>query len=163
MTNRSRSRRARGEGAETRLSGAAGLISPRPERTDLRIGAKALVRSGGRVLLVKERRTDGSCFWSLPGGGIKADESLPECLRREIREEVQCRSTVNDVVGACTYRHTSRPATSVYVVFETSLETEPEPNPNEAVVECAWFDPTDLPALTLDPMKGVVADVLSGV
>lgn len=163
MTNRALLQRSGGERAEQRTSGVFGSATePPPAHPELRLGAKALVRSGGRVLLVRERRVDGSMFWSLPGGGLEADESLPECLRREISEEIQCRSTVKGVVGSCTYCHTSRPTTTVYVVFETVLETEPEPNPGEAIVECAWVDPTDLPMPTLDPMKDVVKDATSG-
>lgn len=122
----------------------------------LRVGAKGLVTAHGRVLLIKERRADGSSFWTIPGGGIEADESLPECLRREIEEEIRCRSTVGDVVDAYVYPHTTRPTTTVYTIFDVTLHADPDPNPNERIVECAWWEPADLPPTTLDPVRHVV-------
>ncbi|MGV9263388.1 NUDIX domain-containing protein [Kitasatospora sp. NPDC003701] len=47
-----------------------------------------LVRSGDRILLVREVVADGGPLaWSLPGGGVKAGELIHEALRRELREE----------------------------------------------------------------------------
>jgi 8-oxo-dGTP diphosphatase len=123
------------------------------ERRELRLGAKALVTDRDRVLLVKERRADGSTFWSLPGGGVEPGETLSTCLRREIREEIRCPSTVGERVGRCVYQHTSRPATTVYAVFGATIEAEPEPDPAERVVDHAWLSPTDLRPTTLAPVE----------
>jgi 8-oxo-dGTP diphosphatase len=127
---------------------------------DLRRGAKALITSGDRVLLIKERRNDGSSFWSLPGGGVECDESVPECLRREIVEEIRCQPSVGEPIDACVYCHTNRPVATVYTVFEASLETEPDPNPAEGIVDHDWWVPTELPATTLPPIATVVADAV---
>ncbi len=125
-------------------------------RRELRAGAKALVTDRDRVLLVKERHGDGSTFWTLPGGGVESGESYAACLRRELREEIRCPANVGERVGHCVYRHTSRPATTVYAVFEASLGSAPEPNPRERVLDHAWRAPTDLPPATLDPVEGFV-------
>ncbi|WP_311173554.1 NUDIX domain-containing protein [Halobellus ordinarius] len=127
---------------------------------ELRRGAKALVTSRGRALLVKERRSDGSSFWSLPGGGVERDESTQECLKREIVEEIRCWSSVGSAVDSCIYCHTNRPAATVYTVFEVTLETNPEPNPTEGIVDHAWRRPTDLPTTTLLPIAKVVANAV---
>jgi len=42
----------------------------------LREGAKALAVRNGHVLLIKERHTDGSVFWTLPGGGKQSGQLL---------------------------------------------------------------------------------------
>ncbi|MFC6873685.1 NUDIX hydrolase [Halobellus marinus] len=131
-----------------------------PVNHELRRGAKALVTSRGRALLIKERRSDGSSFWSLPGGGVECDESRQECLRREIVEEIRCRSRIGSSVGSCIYCHMTRPVATVYTVFEVTLETEPEPNPAEGIVDYAWRRPTDLPTTTLTPIAKVVSDTL---
>ncbi|MEZ3167356.1 NUDIX domain-containing protein [Halorubrum ejinorense] len=127
-----------------------------PERRALRFGAKALVTSDGRVLLIKERHEDGSPFWTLPGGGVESGESFTACLDREIREEIRCRASVGERVGGCVYHHTSRPATTVYAVFDASLRSEPEPNPAESILDYAWLEPTDLLSTTLDPVRRFV-------
>ncbi len=40
-----------------------------------RTGAKALVTSAAKVLLVRERHADGQPFWTLPGGGVHSHEA----------------------------------------------------------------------------------------
>jgi 8-oxo-dGTP diphosphatase len=124
----------------------------------LRVGAKALITSTEGVLLIKERRADGSSFWTIPGGGVEANESLPECLRRELEEEIRCRSTVGDVIDTYVYAHTTRHTTTVYTIFEASLHTDPAPNRDERIVDCAWVEPTNLPSTTLAPVRAVVED-----
>lgn len=124
----------------------------------LRFGTKALVRSRGRVLLVRERRQDGSTFWTLPGGGTKQGETLRASLKREVYEEICSDCSLGALVDRCRYDHTTRPdTTTVYSVFEATLVSEPVPDPGERVVECGWFDPADAPSGTLAPIERVLA------
>lgn len=132
------------------------------ERRELRIGAKALITDHDRVLLIKERHGDGSTFWTLPGGGVERGESFQECLRREIEEEIRCRATVGETVGRYVYHHTSRPTTTVYVIFDATLRSEPEPNRTERILDYAWLEPTDLRSTTLDPVEHFVERSVAG-
>jgi len=125
-----------------------------------RRGAKALVRSGSRVLLVRERHVDGSVFWTLPGGGVDQSESLREGLRRELMEELGCRSVVTDARGSFQYAHRSAPGTvSTYTVYETWLTDEPTPDRREGVTDYDWVDPADPPVGTLSGVVGLLAKV----
>jgi len=127
------------------------------ESLTVRAGAKAFVSDGSRVLLVKEHRDDGSSFWSLPGGGVEPGESLRAAVRRELAEEIQCHSTVGDLVTRCLYRHTSLPNTiTLYSVFTARPVTKPEVNCEEGVLACRWCDPADPPPGLLDPFRQVV-------
>lgn len=132
------------------------------EQRDLRIGAKALVTDHDRVLLIKERHGDGSTFWTLPGGGVERGESFPECLRREIEEEIRCRATIGETAGRYVYHHTSQPTTTVYVIFDVTLWSEPEPNRTERILDYAWLEPTDLRSTTLDPVERFVERSVAG-
>jgi len=53
----------------------------------------ALILSGDGVLLVQNRRRNGSHDWTPPGGVIDAGESLIEGLTREVAEETGLRVT----------------------------------------------------------------------
>ena len=55
----------------------------------VRVAARALVVDpDDRVLLVRFVNPDtGAEFWTTPGGGVEADESLEDAVRRELREE----------------------------------------------------------------------------
>ncbi|MEF8802485.1 MAG: NUDIX domain-containing protein [Halolamina sp.] len=132
------------------------------DQRELRIGAKALITDHGRVLLVKERHGDGSTFWTLPGGGVERGESFSECLRRELEEEIRCGATIGDTVGRYVYRHTSRPTTTVYAIFEATLRSEPEPNRAECILDYAWLEPTDLLSTTLDPVEHFIERSVAG-
>lgn len=118
-----------------------------------RPGVKALVTACGCVLLLQERRSEDPSFWTIPGGGVEPGESLTECLRRELQEELQCAVTVGDLLGACAYSHLTCPTTSVYTVFDVTLLSEPDANPEEGIVEYAWFPLDNLPPSTLDPIQ----------
>jgi 8-oxo-dGTP diphosphatase len=125
----------------------------------LRIGAKALVTAGNRVLLVEERHGDGSSFWTLPGGGAEHGESLPEALRRECYEELRCRCTVGAPLAACVYRHRTDPRLTAYTVFEATLRDTPEPNAAEGILDYAWRRPDALADRTLGPFQELITDV----
>jgi 8-oxo-dGTP diphosphatase len=51
-----------------------------------RIGARAVVVAGGRILLEKYER-DGEVLYLFPGGGHEPGETMAETARREVLEE----------------------------------------------------------------------------
>ncbi|WP_084383741.1 NUDIX hydrolase [Halalkalicoccus paucihalophilus] len=135
------------------LSVGEGLPA-QPTSLQIRRGTKALVSTADRVLLVKEQYTDGSLFWTLPGGGVKTNESLVDCLTREIVEELGCRPVINEPVTTVWYAHSSKQKMfSVYTVFECSLLSIPAPNKKEGILEYQWMSPTALPPSTLPQIR----------
>lgn len=63
-----------------------------------RLGSAAVIfDQRGRVLLV--RHSYGRRNWELPGGGRKANESVEETVRREVREEVGIDVVVERLCG----------------------------------------------------------------
>lgn len=56
------------------------------ERPTVRVGV--LLVAGGRLLLVQQARGDEK-YWLLPGGGLAIGETLADCARRELREELR--------------------------------------------------------------------------
>ena len=49
--------------------------------------AGGLIEHDGRLLLVQNRRRDGSTDWTTPGGVVDPGEEILEALSREVREE----------------------------------------------------------------------------
>lgn len=141
---------------------APGSRRPAAERVGVapwtrRTGAKALVWSGDDVLLIEERRRDGTTFWTLPGGGIAPSESLLAGLRRELAEELGCRLGDVTPVGTCRYRHTSSPAlVTHYWLFRAEMLGSPACNPAEGIVALDWVHPEALPDRTLEPFGQVI-------
>jgi len=53
----------------------------------LRVRVGVVVMQEGKVLLVRQHLSQGQEFWIVPGGGLKKNEGLLDCARREIAEE----------------------------------------------------------------------------
>jgi ADP-ribose pyrophosphatase YjhB (NUDIX family) len=63
----------------------------------VRISAKAVVVDGGRILLLRHEDDDGD-WYSLPGGGQRHGETLPEAVERECLEETGLRIRAERIV-----------------------------------------------------------------
>ena len=70
-----------------------------PER-DPRLAVRALILVEGRLLLVNAYPDPGNDLWCAPGGGVMPHVSLPDNLRREIREETGLEIEVGGIAGA---------------------------------------------------------------
>lgn len=125
-----------------------------------RVGVLVVVRRpDGRVLLVDQPYVSG---WSLPGGDLKAGESVRDCGVRELREELGLDVRVPEPVLAAQRTHDR------WVTFVTSVDvperlaaslgpTSPE------LTRTGWFAPDSLPDLHGDavaPLRlaGVLPD-----
>lgn len=51
-----------------------------------RIRVSAILRREEKILLIRQEKPERE-YWLLPGGGVKAGESLVDALRRELSEE----------------------------------------------------------------------------
>ncbi len=63
--------------------------TPKPKTPHFDVTAAVIRREDGRILIA-QRPADGMLggLWEFPGGKREPGESLPECLRREIQEEL---------------------------------------------------------------------------
>lgn len=123
----------------------------------LRRGVKAFVTGSERVLLQRERHRDGSAFWTLPGGGMRSEETATQALRRELREELQCGAVIGSAVGQFPYAHLSRSdVLSLYTVYECTVLDRPLPNRTDGVDACRWVQPNDLPAGTIPQVRSML-------
>jgi 8-oxo-dGTP pyrophosphatase MutT (NUDIX family) len=58
----------------------------------------AIVR-GSEILLIRHREhADGRSYWVLPGGGMEANETEIDCVRREVFEETNLDVSVADLL-----------------------------------------------------------------
>jgi len=79
-------------------------------------------------------------MWEFPGGKQQPDETLPEALAREIREELATTIAVGEPVGE--YRHAYTHFKVTLTAFNCRL-TGGEPQALEAS-ELAWVKPAEL-------------------
>jgi ADP-ribose pyrophosphatase YjhB (NUDIX family) len=119
-----------------------------------RVGAYALVRDAGRVLLCRmsaTTRTPGR--WTLPGGGLRHGEDPEDAVLRELAEETGLHGVVAGLVGvhSNTYRTGNGGSIHgvrlIYLVADIAGEMRAESA--ESTDGAAWLLTSDIPALDL--------------
>ena len=88
--------------------------------------AAAVIERDGRFLVT--RRPQGAHLeglWEFPGGKCDAGESLADCLRRELIEELNTDAVVGDEIFAITHDYPERSVTLHF--FACSLTRDPQP------------------------------------
>ena len=67
-----------------------------------RISVRAIVLDEDRLLCVRQTPANNpnaeNSYWNVPGGGLKEGESLTDCLRREIFEELGVKSEIGSLM-----------------------------------------------------------------
>lgn len=61
-----------------------------------RISARAIIHSNGKFLLTRLKQYP--TFWCLPGGGLEDGESIVDCLKRELVEELNVEPDVGELL-----------------------------------------------------------------
>lgn len=83
------------------------LRSPRRQTPHYDVAAAVIRREDGRILIT-QRPPNGLLggLWEFPGGKRRADETLQDCLRREIREELGMEIAVGAPIAVVKHAYT---------------------------------------------------------
>ena len=107
-----------------------------------------LVWDGARVLIT--RRPPGTHmagFWEFPGGKKEKGESLEQCLKRELAEELAVEVEVGDKLGQVEYEYEDR-VVELHVFNCTIVKGRPVPSESQ---EVCWVSPGQLDRYTFPP------------
>ena len=127
-----------------------------PGRTDVVIG---IVTRAGKVLICQ--RPDGKAFagyWEFPGGKREPEETVEECLRRELREELAI--GVTPVRALATVDHDyPRGRIRLHPYVCTHDEWEPQLLACQGVL---WVEPADLRRYQFPPANdGLIEEAVA--
>jgi mutator protein MutT len=109
--------------------------------------AAAVIERAGSVLVTRRQagvHLEG--HWEFPGGKCEPDESLADCLRRELREELNVHAIVGDTLLTTTHAYPDREVTLHF--FQCHLMGEPTPVLGQ---EMRWVPRNGLRELTFPP------------
>ncbi|HCB36927.1 MAG TPA: DNA mismatch repair protein MutT [Acidimicrobiaceae bacterium] len=114
-------------------------------RRRLTLGVRAIVSDdAGRICLVRHTYREG---WHLPGGTVKAGESLGVAMSRELLEEtgLEAAAVPQKVHGVYSlFRDDPNHHVVVFVVGEWTVT----PRMSHEIAEVGFFETADLPAAT---------------
>ncbi len=63
----------------------------------MKIGC-AVIYEDGKILLVKKAYGDFKNFFEFPGGKKKSNETIQNCIQREVLEEIGCKSKILELI-----------------------------------------------------------------
>ena len=111
------------------------------------IVAAAVIEADGRYLITRREKGHLEGLWEFPGGKLRPGETLPECLRRELREELGVEVTVGEPIETVTWRYPER--TVILHFFRCRLAVgRVTPREGQAM---AWVKPEELERYPFPP------------
>lgn len=115
-----------------------------------KVDVRAVVFNEQRRVLLVQEKSDG--LWTLPGGWADPNDSPKDVAAREVREEacVEVRPVrLLALLDRTVQGHTPLFPFHVYKAFILCDWVSGDPNPGSETQGAAWFDPSDLPPLSL--------------
>jgi len=107
------------------------------------------------------RRLEGTHLaglWEFPGGKCQDGESLQQCLRRELMEELGADSIVGDQIYTTAYQYPDRPVALHF--FACTLVGDPRPMIGQ---EMKWVHRDELKRLRFPPADEEIIRLLESV
>jgi 8-oxo-dGTP diphosphatase len=117
----------------------------------------AVVERGARFLVTRRQagvHLEG--YWEFPGGKCEAGESLVDCLRREVREELGVDAVVHEELFTITHEYPER--TVALHFFRCDVHGEPAPALGQ---EMRWVTRAELATLPFPPADTELIRLLS--
>lgn len=107
-----------------------------------------LIKSGGKVLLIKRRFDPGSGKWSIPGGLIELGETVREAALREVHEETGLTVRLDKLLNVVDYIEMDERGAIrfhyILICFSACVNDAFSIKPSEEVVEAMWVEESDV-------------------
>jgi mutator protein MutT len=125
-----------------------------------KVGAAVIWSPSGQILIDK-RKAEGAMggLWEFPGGKIEPGETVPECILREIREELALEITVGEHLISIEHAY---PKFQITLIAHHCQHISGIPQPIESD-EVRWVNVEDLDLYQFpDANRAIIAAIQSG-
>jgi len=95
------------------------------------VAAGLLVQDGKILITRRDRNRHLELYWEFPGGKQKKNESVTDCLIREMEEETGIRVRVGRKIYSTSYRYPDRTIRLNFYLCERDFGTTGERRPSE--------------------------------
>ncbi len=116
------------------------------QNTNKKYIAAAVIEKNGKILIA-QRSQQAKChpgFWEFPGGKVEAGETLQECLKRELYEELSIHAEIGEQLCTSSF-YLNNTEYDMCVFMIRSFQGEIKLNEHSA---CAWVTPAELSNFT---------------
>lgn len=118
----------------------------------------AVIEKNGRILIARRKHSFPGHPWEFPGGKLEDGETLEECLKREIREELGIEIAVGRLISSRKHVINCQSAIMLYAYKARHVSGDIVLADHD---EIAWVDPEDLEAYAFpNPDREIVKDIL---
>lgn len=118
----------------------------------------AVIREGNEDLVARRRHGPLPGKWEFPEGKLEPGEAPEECLRREIREELDLEVRVGGIVDVVYHRYDTGPV--LLLAYRCTLADRPLPRGSLPADTVRWVSPAELASLDLAPADVRIAETL---
>jgi 8-oxo-dGTP diphosphatase len=120
--------------------------------------AVGIIRKKGMILICQRKKGDRyELKWEFPGGKLNANETIEQCLRRELREELSIEIHSIERIQAETSYYEDGGFFHVSYCFVSSFDNEPQ---NNVFEEIRWISLDELKAMdVLDGNRSFIASI----
>lgn len=115
-----------------------------------RIVARVIIYDKKKILLCKNNNED---FWYPPGGGWEDGESLLDCCKREVMEEVGVKINTQDIMYVHEFYLRSEGKRNLEIFFLAYPESDSKNSINKnGEKENRWFSFEDMGTINVNPI-----------
>lgn len=123
------------------------------------IGVGVLILKGDLILMSKRQTSHGTGFWAFPGGHLEFNETVEECVKRELFEEtgLVAKTIIKGPWKEAFFESDSKHYINLFGIvreFSGSLENK-EPQKSS---EWKWFPIDQLPSPLFHPIESIAKD-----
>lgn len=127
--------------------------------------SSAIIQKQKVFLFVKETKSSAAGKWGLPGGKVEENESISDCVRREVLEETGYTVSTDKLLGIVNKPKTHEGNTVIKFFFECQIH---DTKPSDAEHECKYLSINDVRRLQAkglirgDEILDILQDIIDG-